>query len=161
MHSLNGLRQQFQYTFNESHKRARIVIGLGTCGIAAGAEKVWTAVSNYIETQGLEIAMMATGCVGMCYAEPLMEVHLPGEPRFIYGNLKPENAVAILKRHLQEGSPSPEYIVAQDPRGYEAAVRPLGLNGAIGGAAGLLIRIKSPIILPAMGMRHWKKFWTK
>ena len=121
MHSLNGLRQQFQYTFNESHKRARIVIGLGTCGIAAGAEKVWTAVSNYIETQGLEIAMMATGCVGMCYAEPLMEVHLPGEPRFIYGNLKPENAVAILKRHLQEGSPSPEYIVAQDPRGYEAA----------------------------------------
>ena len=128
MHSLNDMRKQFQSAFNESKNRIKIVIGLGTCGIAAGGENIWTAVNNYIETQGLEIVMMSTGCIGMCYAEPLMEVHMPGEPRFIYGNLKPEAAIAILEKHLKEGKPSPEYIVAQDPRGYEAAANIVKLN---------------------------------
>ncbi len=128
MYSLNATRQQFQSAFEESKKRAKVVIGLGTCGIAAGGEKVWNAVSDYIETHRLEIEMMPTGCIGMCYAEPLMEVHMPGEPRFIYGNLGPDNAVAILQQHLQEGIPSPEYMVAQDPRGYEAAPNIVRLN---------------------------------
>ncbi|NLB53218.1 MAG: NADH-quinone oxidoreductase subunit NuoF [Syntrophomonadaceae bacterium] len=128
MHSLKEMRKQFQSAFNESKNRAKIVIGLGTCGIAAGGEGIWTAVNNYIQSQGLEIDMMSTGCIGMCYAEPLMEVHMPGEPRFIYGNIKAEAAVAILAKHLNEGKPSPEYILAQDPRGYEAAANIVKLN---------------------------------
>jgi len=121
MHSLNEMRKQFQNAYDESKNRIKVVFGLGTCGIAAGGEKIWDAVSSYIDTHGLDIDMMSTGCIGMCCAEPLMEVHMPGEPRFIYGNLKPEVAIDILKKHLVEGNPSPEYIVAQDPRGYEAA----------------------------------------
>lgn len=121
MHSLNDMRKQFQDALEESRKHTRVVIGLGTCGIAAGGDKIWHEVSRYIETHRLEVEMMSTGCIGMCYAEPLMEVHMPGEPRFIYGNLTPEAAVDILKLHLSEGKPSPEYIVAQDPRSFEAA----------------------------------------
>ncbi len=128
MHSLKDMREQFQNAFNESGNRIKIIIGLGTCGIAAGGDKIWNAVNNYIENQGLEIEMMSTGCIGMCYAEPLMEIHMPGKPRFIYGNLKPENAIDILKRHLQYGEPTPEYMVAQDPRGYEAAANIIKLG---------------------------------
>ncbi|HPT69775.1 MAG TPA: NADH-quinone oxidoreductase subunit F, partial [Syntrophomonas sp.] len=121
MHSLNDMRDQFQNAFEESKNHIKVVIGLGTCGIAAGGEKIWDAVSSYIDSQGQEIEMMSTGCIGMCYAEPLMEVHMPGQPRFIYGNLNPKAAVDVIKKHLSEGKPSPEFIVAQDSRGYEAA----------------------------------------
>jgi NADH:ubiquinone oxidoreductase, NADH-binding (51 kD) subunit len=128
MHSLEDMRKHFQNAFHESEQRKKIVIGLGTCGIAAGGDKIWKVLSDYIETNGLDIEMMSTGCIGMCYAEPLMEIHLPGEPRFIYGNLNPESTIAILKRHLKEGEPSPEYIVAQDPRGFAPAVNIVKLN---------------------------------
>ncbi len=128
MHSLNDMRKQFQSAFNESKNQVKIVIGLGTCGMAAGGEKIWNEIASYIDRQGLKVEMMSTGCIGMCYAEPLMEVHIPGQPRFIYGNLKPETAIAILERHLKQGEPSPEYIIAQDPRGYDAAVNITKLN---------------------------------
>ncbi|MGI6550753.1 MAG: NADH-quinone oxidoreductase subunit NuoF [Syntrophomonadales bacterium] len=128
MHSLIDMRKEFQRAFNKSKNRTKVVIGLGTCGIAAGGEKVWAAVSDYIESQGLEIEMMSTGCLGMCYAEPIMEVHMPGEPRFVYGNVNPEAAVEIVRKHVQEGKPSPEFIVGQDPRGYETAPNIADLN---------------------------------
>jgi len=115
------MRREFQRAFNVSTNRVKVAIGLGTCGIAAGGEKVWNAVNEYVENEGLDVDMMSTGCLGMCYAEPIMEVHMPGEPRFVYGNVKPETAVEILERHLKYGRPSPEYIVGQDPRGFEPA----------------------------------------
>ncbi len=121
MHSLKEMRREFQRAFNVSTNRVKVAIGLGTCGIAAGGEKVWNAVNEYVENEGLDVDMMSTGCLGMCYAEPIMEVHMPGEPRFVYGNVKPETAVEILERHLKYGRPSPEYIVGQDPRGFEPA----------------------------------------
>ncbi len=121
MHSLKEMRREFQRAFNISANRVKVAIGLGTCGIAAGGEKVWTAINQYVENECLDVDVMSTGCLGMCYAEPIMEVHMPGEPRFVYGNVKPEAAVEILERHLKYGRPSPEYIVGQDPRGYKPA----------------------------------------
>jgi NADH-quinone oxidoreductase subunit F len=99
------MRVQFQNAFDEAKSHIKVVIGLGTCGIAAGGEKIWDAVSSYIDSQGLEIEMMSTGCIGMCYAEPLMEVHMPGQPRFIYGNLNPIAAIDVLKKHLSRENP--------------------------------------------------------
>ncbi len=121
MHSLEKMRLQFREAYNETQKQARVIVGLGTCGIAAGGNKIWDQVGSYIQTWGLDIDMMSTGCIGMCYAEPLMEIHLPGQPRYIYGNLDPEAAVAVLKRHIEEDKVTPEYILAQDPRGFAAA----------------------------------------
>ena len=121
MHSLKEMRREFQRAFNISANRVKVAIGLGTCGIAAGGEKVWSAVNEYVENECLDVDIMSTGCLGMCYAEPIMEVHVPGEPRFVYGNVKPDTAVEILERHLKYGRPSPEHIVGQDPRGFKPA----------------------------------------
>jgi len=118
---LKEMRREFQRAFNISANRVKVAIGLGTCGIAAGGEKVWAAINQYVENESLDVDVMSTGCLGMCYAEPIMEVHMPGEPRFVYGNVKPEAAVEILERHLKFGKPSPEYIVGQDPRDYTPA----------------------------------------
>ncbi|NPV91782.1 MAG: NADH-quinone oxidoreductase subunit NuoF [Firmicutes bacterium] len=119
MHSLSQSRVEFKRRFDELGSRVRVVIGLGTCGIAAGGKDLWTGVSGYIGAQGLDIEMISTGCIGMCYAEPLMEIHMPGQPRVIYGNLNPEIAVEVLKKHLK-GEASLEYAVAQESRGFKS-----------------------------------------
>lgn len=118
MRSLSSRREVYLDDFERHKNKAKVVIGLGTCGIAAGGEKIWSAVEKELKKRGLEVAMMPTGCIGMCYAEPIMEVHLPDEPRIIYGNLTVEKAVEIVDKHIQKGQICLEYVVAQDPRGF-------------------------------------------
>lgn len=119
MRSLNEARLQYQAAFNAAEDRFKVVIGLGTCGIAAGGEKVRKVVEKYIQQHELQVDMMATACIGMCYAEPIMEVHLPGGPRIIYGNMTPDMAVEVLETHIYEGRAYTGYALAQDARGCQ------------------------------------------
>lgn len=96
-----------------SHPLVRV--GLGTCGIAAGGDKVWAVLDQEIRSRELDVNMVSTGCIGMCFAEPLVEVCLPGQPRIIYGNVTPEIAAAIVRLHLQGGSLLRNNVIAQDP----------------------------------------------
>jgi len=65
----------------------RIIIGLGTCGIAAGGRKIMEAAMEEIARCGLkDVSIETTGCIGMCQNEPLMDIVRPGEPRVTYGN---------------------------------------------------------------------------
>ncbi|MEA1959869.1 MAG: NADH-quinone oxidoreductase subunit NuoF [Bacillota bacterium] len=119
MRSLNEQRMMVQKKQDEQDKRIKIVIGLGTCGIAAGGNKIWEAVESELALQGLQADMVSTGCIGMCYAEPIMEVFVPGEPRVIYGNLTPEQAIEVVDLHLGKSEICLDYAIAQDPRGFE------------------------------------------
>lgn len=117
MGSLSEIRKQYQAELKASEKRIKVVVGLGTCGIAAGGEKVFKALDKYIKQNELQVDMMSTACIGMCYAEPIMEVHLPDGPRIIYGNMKPETAVEVLKNHIYEGKTNAGYAIAQEAGG--------------------------------------------
>lgn len=84
--------------------RFRVIIGLGTCGIAAGGRKIMEAVMNEITKQNIaDVSVETTGCIGMCQNEPLLDIVRPGEPRVTYGNLKPEDVALIITQHLVHG----------------------------------------------------------
>ena len=74
----------------------RILIGASTCGKAAGADDLKAAVQHHLTVLGLDIEVCEVGCLGLCYAEPLMEVHTPATPPALFGNVTPEQVGDIL-----------------------------------------------------------------
>lgn len=114
MNSLAEKRKTYQDQLAAKAKKTVIVVGLGTCGIAAGGEKIWNAIKGEINNKKLDIEMVYSGCVGMCYKEPIIEVHKPGMPRVIYGDVNPENALQILQEHAVNGKVFKDLAVAQD-----------------------------------------------
>ncbi|MFW5830399.1 MAG: NADH-quinone oxidoreductase subunit F, partial [Planctomycetota bacterium] len=64
-----------------------IKVGMSTCGIAAGADPVFTAIREEVDKRGLPIQVLKTGCNGMCHSEPLVEMHISGMDRVMYGGV--------------------------------------------------------------------------
>ena len=92
----------------------RVIIGLGTCGIAAGGRKIMEAAMEEIAKRGLkDVSVETTGCIGMCQNEPLMDIVRPGEPRVTYGNLKPEDVPRIIADHLVNGNVVEEKVIGR------------------------------------------------
>ncbi|MFP4013771.1 MAG: (2Fe-2S) ferredoxin domain-containing protein [Chitinispirillaceae bacterium] len=84
-------------------KTTQIIIGMGTCGIAAGAKDSFDAFLDEIDAKGLtDVAVTQTGCMGLCHAEPTVEVIVPGMPAIVYGNVKTDVARRIVNEHLVE-----------------------------------------------------------
>ncbi|MBD3315411.1 MAG: (2Fe-2S) ferredoxin domain-containing protein [Chitinivibrionales bacterium] len=82
-------------------KRKEIVIGMGTCGIAAGAKETFDAFLDECDKQGVtDIVMKQTGCMGLCHSEPTVEIKMQGIPDIVYGKVDPEVARKIVRKHL-------------------------------------------------------------
>ena len=82
-------------------KDVHIIIGMGTCGIAAGAKQVLEAFIDEIAAKKIEnVTVKQTGCMGLCYVEPTVEVKVPGMPDTIYGKVDADVAKKILKDHV-------------------------------------------------------------
>jgi NADH-quinone oxidoreductase subunit F len=82
-----------------------IRIGTALCGQAAGCEPVLAAIEVALRKQGLAAQVSRVGCLGLCYAEPLVDVQLPGGPRVFYGNVTPDDAEKIVALHVALGKP--------------------------------------------------------
>ncbi|MCA1947451.1 MAG: (2Fe-2S) ferredoxin domain-containing protein, partial [Armatimonadetes bacterium] len=67
-----------------------IAVGMGSCGLAAGADAVYRALEDGARERGLEIDVRRTGCLGACHAEPLVEVQVEGVPKTLYGHVSAE-----------------------------------------------------------------------
>lgn len=91
---------QTRSTDNKPH----IIIGMGTCGIAAGARKVLNSIMEEVNDKGLDIVITQTGCIGMCEKEPLIDVKMPNEPRITYGHVTSENVKKIISEHVIKGN---------------------------------------------------------
>lgn len=78
-----------------------IKVGLSTCGIAAGADEVYQVFSEEAVKRGLAIKVLKCGCLGACYAEPLVEVALSDMPTVLYGKVNRDTALKILDKHVQ------------------------------------------------------------
>lgn len=95
-------------------KKDRIIIGMGTCGIAAGAEEILKTAQKEIKKLNLkDIEISITGCLGICAEEPIMEIRTNNE-RYIYGNLNPEKTREILKTHLGERNIINRWLIDQN-----------------------------------------------
>ncbi len=91
-------------------KPIKVLVGLASCGIAAGANKVFVKISAIKETEKLSFQLTKTGCIGMCYREPLVEV-IDETDSYLYGEIDEKKAVEIIEKHIKNGEPVKEYIV--------------------------------------------------
>jgi len=94
----------------EAEEKDYIRIGTGTCGQAAGAEAVYDTFSDEVRRRHLPVQVQKCGCIGMCYAEPLVEVKGGGLPVVRYGKVTPEIALRIVQRHLVDKVLLNDYI---------------------------------------------------
>ncbi|PJA16793.1 MAG: NADH-quinone oxidoreductase subunit NuoE [Elusimicrobia bacterium CG_4_10_14_0_2_um_filter_56_8] len=85
-------------------------LGMGSCGIAAGARKTLAAINSLAAEKGLELEIMSTGCNGMCHEEPLLEVVQSGKS-FFYGKVNPEAAERIIEEHVLGGKPAAQNLI--------------------------------------------------
>jgi len=91
-----------------------IRVGLATCGVAAGAQRVHDALETSLKSAGLDLAIRRVGCVGMCYNEPLVDVVMADGQIITYGNLSEKDVPQIVSEHLQNGQIVEEHRVETD-----------------------------------------------
>jgi len=87
--------------------KVRIIVGAATCGRAAGALGVLEAINSELAKRNIEATITQVGCIGLCYAEPLVDIVKPGRPRLCYGNVTPEIVPQIIEDYIIKGNPRP------------------------------------------------------
>ncbi|MCQ2480438.1 MAG: (2Fe-2S) ferredoxin domain-containing protein [Clostridia bacterium] len=91
----------------------RIVVGMATCGIAAGARPVLSGFVEEIAKRNLkDVSVNQTGCIGMCQYEPIVEVFEEGKEKVTYIKMTPEKVARVVADHIVNGNPVVEYTVA-------------------------------------------------
>ena len=91
---------------------AQVIVGMGTCGIAAGARETMKAILDTIENESLNgIIVTQTGCIGLCEKEPIVQVVIGSQPKVTYGKVDPEGARRILHEHVVNGKPVTDHVI--------------------------------------------------
>ena len=93
----------------------RVVVGMATCGIAAGARPVLNAFLQEVDKRGLSnVTVTQTGCIGMCRLEPIVEVFVPGEEKVTYVRMTEEKAARVVAEHIINNKPVTEFTVGAE-----------------------------------------------
>lgn len=98
---MRGEKQQAMSQRETSGKEVQVVVGMGTCGIAAGAKDTFGALVDELASKSItNVLVRQTGCMGLCHSEPTVEVIAPGMPAVIYGNVDAATAREIVEKHV-------------------------------------------------------------
>ncbi|WP_059034292.1 (2Fe-2S) ferredoxin domain-containing protein [Tepidanaerobacter sp. EBM-49] len=112
---LEKIREQAKDMINlrvDNETKTRIVVGMGTCGIAAGARAVMLAILDELKKRNIDnVIVTETGCIGLCQYEPLVDVIQPGKPKVTYVNMTPEKAREVVVKHIINNQVVDEYVV--------------------------------------------------
>lgn len=112
---LEAIRKQMLDKVNlrkEDGSGIRIVVGMATCGIAAGARPVMNEFMEEIAKRNLDhVTVTQTGCIGMCRLEPIVEVYEPDKEKVTYVKMTPEKVARVVAEHIVNGKPVAEYTV--------------------------------------------------
>ncbi|MBO5521569.1 MAG: (2Fe-2S) ferredoxin domain-containing protein [Eubacterium sp.] len=115
LEELKAIRERVQSQLNvrdEDSKQTRVVVGMATCGIAAGARPVLNKFAELVQERKLNDVMVTqTGCIGICKYEPVVEIYEPGGKKTTYVHMTPEKAEEVVTRHLSGGTPVKEYVI--------------------------------------------------
>ncbi len=109
-----------------SEKSNYIKVGMSSCGLAAGAEAVYNALKNYVKEKNLPVKIEKTGCLGICYAEPLIEVKVDEKPSVLYKNVNKDLAIRILENIFQGQEAFKEYEVSEYPKQKKIVLKNCG-----------------------------------
>ena len=97
---------------DSSEDNIRVVVGMATCGIAAGARPVMLEFIEELKRRGIENATVSqTGCVGVCRLEPIVEVYVKGQEKVTYVHMTPEKVARVVNDHIVNGRPVEEYTI--------------------------------------------------
>jgi NADP-reducing hydrogenase subunit HndB len=94
-------------------EKTNIIVGMGTCGIAAGANDVMKAIIKEVNKRNLQVSITQTGCIGMCEQEPLVDVQRPGEDRVTYKKVTPADVPRIIVGHVMHGNIVEDLAIAR------------------------------------------------
>jgi len=87
----------------DAEKLVQVKVAMATCGIASGAKETMEFLSESLEKRGVEAVVTQTGCMGYCYAEPTIEVTLPGKEAIVFGNVNIKKADEIIEKYIKGG----------------------------------------------------------
>ena len=98
----------------EGSGEIRVVVGMATCGIAAGARPVLSAFVEGVSKEGLseKVTVSQTGCIGVCQYEPVVEIFEAGKDKVTYVKMTPEKAAEVIEKHLKGGNVVQEYTIS-------------------------------------------------
>ena len=107
-------RMKSKIVLREGTGDIRVVVGMATCGIAAGARPVLNAFVEEVASAGLneKVTVSQTGCVGLCQLEPIVEIYEAGKEKVTYIKMTPAKAKEVVENHLKGGKVVTEYTVA-------------------------------------------------
>ena len=118
---LQAIRDKMKNQMNvrdESDDKIRVVVGMATCGIAAGARPVLNAFTEEVAKRSLgNVSVAQTGCIGICQYEPVVEVITPGKEKVTYVKMTAEKAVRVVNDHLVNGNVVTEYTIGANALG--------------------------------------------
>ena len=108
-------RMKEKVILREGVNQIRVVVGMATCGIAAGARPVLNTLVEEVNKAGLyeKVTVSQTGCVGYCQLEPIVEVYEAGKEKITYIKMTPEKAKEVVEKHLKGGNVVTDYTVAK------------------------------------------------
>jgi len=109
-------RMKGKVALREGVNETRIVVGMATCGIAAGARPVLSEFLKKVHEAGLDdrVTVTQTGCVGMCRLEPIVEVFEPDRAPVTYAKVRPDMVDRIVIEHIKNGKPIAEFMAGED-----------------------------------------------
>ena len=107
-------RMRSKVVLREGTSNVRVVVGMATCGIAAGARPVLNAFVEEVNKQGLyeTVSVSQTGCIGFCQLEPIVEVYEAGKEKVTYVKMTSEKAKTVVEKHLKNGEIVTEFTPA-------------------------------------------------
>jgi (2Fe-2S) ferredoxin len=114
LQELTRLREDIKTRDRQVRNTGTVIsIGMGTCGIAAGARETATAIEQELQKRHIEVRVRTVGCIGLCAREPLVEIQQAGGSRILYANVQPDMVGQLIENHLLRGLPVREWIVCR------------------------------------------------
>lgn len=105
---------QAETSLREGHRRVKVTVHMGTCGIASGAKEVMDSLMDEISASGAsDIAVTTSGCMGLCSREPLVTVEIVGEEPIKYEYMNPNKMRQVFKRHILQGEIQTPFVLAR------------------------------------------------
>ena len=115
LEELKKIRENMQNQMNlrkEDEDTVRVVVGMATCGIAAGARPVMLKFMEEINKREMSnVTVSQTGCIGMCRLEPMVDVYMPGKEKVTYVHMTPEKVGRVVAEHIVNGRPVTEFTI--------------------------------------------------
>lgn len=105
----------------------KIIVGMGTCGIAAGARQTMLAILDELKKSDIHASVVTVGCIGMCSKEPLVDIERAGQARVTYGNVTAKMVSRLINEHLIGGNIIEEWVVGRIDAAEDGGPKSLGV----------------------------------